>query len=368
MPEVTIIEITVEQQERMLRELRRCRYGHLLALHILLLLARGKTPTEIAEFLFCSRSSVYRAKSSWVDGTLLEQWWPAEPESATTLAPRLNPFQRRLLWLIKQPPRLFGWCRTRWSCAALALTISARTNVSWSRETVRQELRAQGFVWKRAKLKAKNDDPLRAKRLAKIRTVLENLRSDEAFFWCDELDLHLLAKIGYQWMPVGTQIEIATPGQNPKQYLAGALDYRTGEMIYVIGPRKTNLLFRQLLAELTNRCGPHIRRIYVVADNYKIHKAKAVEHWLAAQSRVEILWLPSYCPQANPIERTFGDLHDKCTRNHTRKTLSWLIRDVKQHLKKNGPWKYKVPSIYYEPEVEAELPQRSFASSLKLAA
>lgn len=39
MPEVTIIEIPQEQQDWMLRELRRSRYGYLLTLHILLLLA-----------------------------------------------------------------------------------------------------------------------------------------------------------------------------------------------------------------------------------------------------------------------------------------------------------------------------------------
>jgi hypothetical protein len=56
------------------------------------------------------------------------------------------------------------------------------------------------------------------------------LRRDEAFFWVDELDIHLLAKVGYQWMLKGTQVEIPTPGQNRKQYLAGALDLRTGEI------------------------------------------------------------------------------------------------------------------------------------------
>jgi len=39
----------------MLKELRQARYGHLLALHILLLCAQGRTPSEIAAFLFCSR-------------------------------------------------------------------------------------------------------------------------------------------------------------------------------------------------------------------------------------------------------------------------------------------------------------------------
>lgn len=63
---------------------------------------------------------------------------------------------------------------------------------------------------------------------------------------------------------------------------------------------------------------------------------------------------------ANPLERAFGDVHDKCTRNHRRESLRWLIWDVKKHFEKNGPWQYKVPSIYYEPEVDetlAKLPQ-----------
>ena len=49
----------------MLRELRAARYGYLLALHILLLCAQGRTPSEIATFLFCSRSSVYRVVAAY---------------------------------------------------------------------------------------------------------------------------------------------------------------------------------------------------------------------------------------------------------------------------------------------------------------
>lgn len=350
----------------MLRELRCCRHGYILSLHILLLYAHGRTPTEIAEFLFCSRSSVYRALDDWNSGKLISQWWPEPqadpPEQAST------PLRRRLLRLITQSPRRFGWSRVRWSCAALALTIALQTGLRVSRETIRLELRAAGYVWKRAKLSARNDDPQRALRLARIRSVIEHLQPSEAFFWCDELDIHLLAKVGYQWTLKGTQTEVPTPGKNQKQYLAGALDYRSGQMTYVIGKRKDNFLFRQLLQRLEEDHGPEVKRIYLVLDNYKIHKAKAVEQWLAQHPRFQILWLPSYCPQANPIERAFGDVHDKCTRNHTRCLLQWLIWDVKQHLSRNGPWRYKVPSIYYQPEVEAELSKLHHPESLKLVA
>ena len=48
MPRTTIVEIPPAEQARMLAELRRARYGYLLALHLLLLCAAGRTPSEMA--------------------------------------------------------------------------------------------------------------------------------------------------------------------------------------------------------------------------------------------------------------------------------------------------------------------------------
>ena len=54
----------------MVAELRRARYGYLLALHRLLLRAAGRSPSEIAAVLFCSRSSVYRIVKAYRAGAL----------------------------------------------------------------------------------------------------------------------------------------------------------------------------------------------------------------------------------------------------------------------------------------------------------
>ena len=111
-------------------------------------------------------------------------------------------------------------------------------------------------------------------------------------------------------------------------------------------------MFRDLLALLEERYpAPQYRRLYVVVDNCNIHKAKAVGQWLASHPRIQLLFLPPYCPRANPIERAFGDVHDKCTRNHTRTHLEELVGDVEQHCQNNGPWCYQLSHLYYEPEV-----------------
>ena len=367
MAKETIIEIPAAEQEEMLAKLRRARFGYLLALHILLLCADGRTPTEIATFLFCSRTSVYRAVTAYREGKIDEL---EEDGLGMGLASSLTPsIKRSLLALVKKVPGAYGWCRTRWSCAALAIELKAQRGIKVSAETLRRWLHECGYVWKRAKLSAKDDDPQRIPRLARIRSVFEHLSPKEAFFFADELDINLLAKVGYQWMLKGTQLEVETPGQNEKCYLAGALNFVTGKILHCTWFRKVNGLFIDLLKTI-DQAYPVAKftKIYVVVDNYGIHKAKAVLKWLEGHPRFELLYLPTYCPKANPIERTFGDVHDKCTRNHKRKRLRDLVSDVKRHFKVNGPWKYELSSIYYDPEVTAAMQNLSIKSELEPAA
>src|SRR5262245_7039155 len=86
MRSTTVLEITIAEQEALLRELRQARSGHLLAIPILLLCAAGKNPTEIADFLLCSRSSVYRSVKAYRAGELD---WQRDDQSS----PRLSRWQ-----------------------------------------------------------------------------------------------------------------------------------------------------------------------------------------------------------------------------------------------------------------------------------
>jgi hypothetical protein len=120
---------------------------------------------------------------------------------------------------------------------------------------MRRWLHEIGWVWKRAKLVAKDDDPHRIDRLARIRWVFEQLHHSEAMVFADELDIHLLPNVGYAWMPKGSHLEVMTPSRNQKHYWAGALDLATGMLLHCVGPRKTNALFRDLLGRL-DACYP----------------------------------------------------------------------------------------------------------------
>jgi putative transposase len=369
MPKSTFIDMPEEEQAHMLAALRRTRYGSRLALHMLWLCAAGRPPTAIAALLCGSRSRVSRTVRAYRAGTLgLEhddQGQLAPPVRTTGLVPTRR---RSLLALLKAAPRAYGWCRTRWSRATLAATLHATRGIRVSAETMRRWVHEVGWVWKRAKLVAKDDDPHRVDRLARIRWVYAHLPRWEALVFADELEIHLLPTVGGAWLPKGTHVEVMTPGTNEKPDLAGARALATGTLHHALGPRQTNDLFRELLQCLDEAYpAPHDKRISVVSDTDKIQKAKAVEPWLATHPRVARLLLPPDGPRANPIERAFGDVHDCCTRDHRRKRVRDLVADGVEHLHVNGPWQYQRSDIYPEPAVTEAVSKMALEQTLATA-
>jgi transposase len=135
----------------------------------------------MAAVLCCSRSSVYRVVRAYRAGTLgLEhdaQGRLTPPVRTTVL---LHTRRRSRLARRKVAPRTHGWCRTRWSGATLALTLEAKRGRKVSAETMRRWVHEVGWVWKRAKLVATDDDPHRVDRLARIRFSSEQWRLGEA--------------------------------------------------------------------------------------------------------------------------------------------------------------------------------------------
>src|SRR5215510_5434165 len=129
----------------MLAELRRARSGHLLALHLLLLCTAGRKPSEIAAVLCCSRSSVYRVVKASRAGTLMFDDATGGEVGRARLRILPPSLKGSVLALLKTGPRVWGWCRTRWSSATLALELQARWGVQVSTETMRRWLHELGW-------------------------------------------------------------------------------------------------------------------------------------------------------------------------------------------------------------------------------
>ena len=89
----------------------------------------------------------------------------------------------------------------------------------------------------------------------------------------DEADIDLNPKIGPSWTPRGVQPTVITPGRNRKTYVAGALNARTGRVLWVEHTAKNSELFLRLLEAVT-RAYRRAQRLYLILDNDVIYDCK----------------------------------------------------------------------------------------------
>ena len=129
-----------------------------------------------------------------------------------------------------------------------------------------------------------------------------------------------------------------TPGQNENRFLTGALNHRTGHLLWVEGDQKRSWLFFNLLRALLRRYR-RARVLHLVLDHYIIHGSKIVQAALTEWGgRLRLHFLPPYCPDENRIEHLWLQLHANVTRNHRCRTISHLLIKVRRFLRNATPF------------------------------
>lgn len=294
-----------------------------LRTHIVLLLADGHPWSLLTAVLYCSTATIARWQKRFQQGRV-----PGLLGLPRGPAPRWPARWRAVVvdWVLSKCPRDFGFLRSRWCCAALALVLERLHQVRVSCETVRRWLHQQDIVWRRPRPVLQRQDPDKAAIFQGLRQLLLTLPEDETVVFQDEVDLNLNPKIGCMWMRQGAQAQVATPGDNAKSYLAGSLHWRTGLLLTTTGAKRDGELFVRHLHDLRRRLRRY-KKIHVICDNAKFHHdCWAVWEFVAKYGdRVVLHFLPKYAPELNPIERVWWILHDQITRNHQCKDLPALV-------------------------------------------
>jgi hypothetical protein len=95
----------------------------------------------------------------------------------------------------------------------------------------------------------------------------------------------------------------------------GALNACTGRVDtidgYIVGRAKVLAMYRRL-----DQVYPKAERIYVIQDNWSIHTHEDVLGGLARWPRITPVWLPTYAPWLNPIEKLWRWLRQTVLTRH----------------------------------------------------
>jgi len=332
---LTRVRLSVKQ--RVLRHLRGCRHAGLRIRYLIIInLLNGRGAYETAEVLGIHNTTVYRVADRFSvhqEAGLLDARGDNGEEKLS------EAYLATLYKIVRGSPPEYGWRRPTWTRELLVETMVRQTGV---RIAVTTMSRALALVQARRarprpRVRCPWSQAAQTRRLNWIARVLANLPAGHVAVYEDEVDVHLNPKIGLDWMGLGQQKEVMTPGKNQKRYLAGAMDARTRRVVWVEGERKTSALFLNLLDKLRETY-PKAKVIHVVLDNYRIHSSEIVDAALAGylRDRIELHFLPPYSPDHNRIERVWKDLHANVTRNHTCPNMVSLMAEVRYYLRKRN--------------------------------
>jgi transposase len=129
----------------------------------------------------------------------------------------------------------------------------------------------------------------------------------------DEFGYHRWPELAPTW---GPEAAVALRAGNNQQWRTiGALNALTGQVNYldgyIVGRRQVIQFYAQL-----NHTYAELDRLYVIQDNWNIHTHPDVLSAVAQYPRITPVWLPTYAPWLNPIEKLWRWLRQDVLKMH----------------------------------------------------
>jgi DDE superfamily endonuclease len=172
------------------------------------------------------------------------------------------------------------------------------------------------------------------KQLARIghpHILIPRLRGRLFFF--DEAKVSWCPQTGRVYRVVGKEYKVNTPGENKTWYILGSLEYPSGDGLYEIYERQTNVQVQLHWQHLLDECPNEF--VFVVRDNASQHVTPALDDFLLEhQDRFCLVPLPTYSPHLNLIEHLWHYMRDNITRSAFYITLENLCENLVDWLKK----------------------------------
>jgi transposase len=215
----------------------------------------------------------------------------------------------------REPPARAGHAVGRWRLVDLRGAVPALAGYSLS--GLSRLLKRLGIRLKRGRLRVHSPDPAYAAKKARVERALALARAHPGrvgLAYGDEASCHRQPTLADAWSPVGEEPTAELSHRaNTRHRVCGALDAVSGRVLRVERGRITVAALKAFLRAL--RAADPGRYLFLVWDNWPVHKHPEVLVEARAQ-RIHILWLPTYAPWLNPIEKLWRWLKQEALHRH----------------------------------------------------
>jgi transposase len=320
-------------------------------LKVIDLSSQGQSVPVLAQLFDLNQQTVRTYINRYNDGGLRQ----LRPKYGSGRTAKINLTKEELAEVLHRSPSQFTKLKSgarNWNQKLLQQYLQRYHQIKVSQAAISDTLKRLGIHWNQAKKKVTSPDPLYTVK----RQRLENLKhkahqgqlsshdatrphldqpakpANLAFF--DSTDLHWCPEVSYSYVSQGQQLKVETPGtQNPWSALFGSLIYPSGEGLYTIHHRKRQQEVQAHLQHLIDT-DPEVFW-FVVLDNASAHTTPQLDAFARQhQDRLELVFLPTYSPQLNLIERLWKLMRAQVTNNQFFDHLGLLAQAVVDWLEK----------------------------------
>lgn len=141
----------------------------------------------------------------------------------------------------------------------------------------------------------------------------------------DEVHFALHSTITRMWAPIGQQPKVLFEPNRLKVGYFGAVNTSTGELFTQTAYPFNSETFEQFMRLFIKDKQQEGRKIVMILDNARWHKPVTRKLMEEYPEKFEVLYLPPYSPDLNPIERVWRITRRKCTHNKYFQLLETLI-------------------------------------------
>ena len=265
----------------------------------------GRTRVEAAAAVGVNRRFV----GAWVDAVkrsgeaaLAGGRRGRRPGEQKALAPRLEQKIRRLI--TDRCPDQLELPFALWTREAVGALIAREAGVRLSASAVGRYLRDWGFTAQRPARRAieRREPEVRAWLERDYPAIAARAKAEGAeIHWADETGLSNQANYGRSFAPRGETPALPRPAARVSRSMISGLTNRGTPRFMVYDGARTAATFLAFLRRLVK--GAAGRKLFVVVDNLRVHRARVVEAWARANpERIELFYLPPHAPAHNPDE------------------------------------------------------------------
>lgn len=210
--------------------------------------------------------------------------------------------QEKLKNMVKISPRSLGLKFSNWNCKNLAWRIFKIFHIKLGREAVRLLLHKLGFVLIKPTYKYVLADKHERKRfLRRFRRKFNKLTKHDILFFLDESTFKQHPLLQAKWVLRGSKEYVDTLGNHAKVNVFGAICHAAGKTFHMKSKKLNSGVFMKFINHLI-ACNPG-KHLVLVLDNAPWHKSKKTKAFLKTlKGIVDVVWLPAYSPDMNPIE------------------------------------------------------------------